>query len=189
MARKKHNETAEQTAEQPAEQLVQLRINGKIFLAPAPFSEGHVLSSAEAGVMNQTYRENLRNNFAGAMRRAAEKEGKELTQADFDAYVDSYSFEARVTGVRASVVDPVELEERSLALAAIKQAIKAKGVKFTAVAKEKVEELVNGLLVKGTFHHQAAQIVAERKSLLGDDLIGDMDLSNPEEEPLEEAAE
>jgi hypothetical protein len=192
MARKKHDDKTFQPAEThefSSEQLVQLRINGKIFLVPVPFSEGHILSSAEADVLNQTYRENLRNNFAAAMRRAAEKEQKELMQSDFDAYVETYSFEARTAGSRSSIVDPVDVEEHSLAMAAIKQAIKAKGVKFSAVAKEKIEELVNGLVLKGSFRHQAEQIVAERKSMLGNDLLGDMDLTSPEKEELAEAAE
>lgn len=179
MARK-HKEVIEVTNEyeEPTVQLAQVRINGKVFLAPIPYGEGHVLSAAEADVLNQTYRENLRNNFAGAMRRAAEKDGRELVQADFDAYVAEYSFEARATSRAAAAIDPVEIEERALALAAIKQAIKAKGIKFSAVAKEKVEELVAGIVAKGQFRRQAEVIVAERKSLLGgDDVLGELDLT------------
>jgi len=177
---RKHKEVIEVTNEheEPTVQLAQVRINGKVFLAPIPYGEGHVLSAAEADVLNQTYRENLRNNFAGAMRRAAEKDGRELVQADFDAYVAEYSFEARATSRAAAAIDPVEIEERALALAAIKQAIKAKGIKFSAVAKEKVEELVAGIVAKGQFRRQAEVIVAERKSLLGgDDVLGELDLT------------
>lgn len=48
------------TPETPKKQIL---VGGLIFSAPVPFAAGHVLDANEAAALNQTYHENLGNNF------------------------------------------------------------------------------------------------------------------------------
>ena len=41
-----------------------IKVEGLIFNAPAPYRQGHILNENEANTLNQTFAENLRNNFA-----------------------------------------------------------------------------------------------------------------------------
>ena len=49
-----------------------ITIQGGQFQIPMPFSEGHTLNGPEASAMNQLFAENIRNNFAGKMKKAEE---------------------------------------------------------------------------------------------------------------------
>ncbi len=112
-----------------------ITIAGREFNAPVPYSAGHVLSETEAGVLNQTFHENLRNNFAKKA-----KEGG--TQADFDEYALSYEFGARRSGGPRASGDPVLNEAIRLAGADIRAALKAKKKEAT---KEQIAEAAEKL--------------------------------------------
>jgi len=131
------------------------------FVAPAPYAAGHVLTGPEAEALNQTLAENLRNNFAARMKRAAE-DGTQLSQEDFDTYAQAYSFGARVSTSARVVRDPVATEERKLAEAAIREAIKAKGLKVKDVPAETFETYVNRAVSEGRYRAQAESIVEAR---------------------------
>jgi hypothetical protein len=45
-----------------------ITIQGMVFSARQIFDEGHTLSAVEAGVLNQTRDENLRNNYAAKIK-------------------------------------------------------------------------------------------------------------------------
>lgn len=150
--------------ETPTQEVV---IQGKIFHAPAPYSEGHVLSAGEANALNSLLRENLRNNFAGLMKRAAEEdEPKQLTQHDFDTYAAEYSFGLRT---RRVAVDPVEREERRLTEAAVKRALMKKGLKLKDIPEETIAQHVKNVMATGRYREDAIRNV-ELKKASPDDL-------------------
>ena len=76
-----------------------ITIAGEQFAIPSPYVAGHVCTEGEAHALNQTLRENARNNLSGKA-----KEGK-LTQADVDAYISSYQFGANGGGFTANPVE------------------------------------------------------------------------------------
>lgn len=87
-------------------------VQGIEFSAPEPYTAGHVLLDNEASALNQTYAENLRNNFAGNVKEAKEAHGERLPsniveqlRDEFESYAASYTFGVR----RAGEVDPVRL--------------------------------------------------------------------------------
>ena len=50
----------------------QITIQGQVFRVPLRYKAGDVLKENEAGALNQTYHENLRNNFASKVRDGVE---------------------------------------------------------------------------------------------------------------------
>lgn len=142
-----------------------LTIQGKSFTVPLLYVAGPCeLSEGEAAALNQTYAENIRNNFAALMKRAAESDPpKELTQEDLDAYAEEYEFGKRSGGSRGPR-DPVGSEEKRLALAALKVMVEKKGKKWADLAKEKQEELLKQAVESGKFREKAEKIVAERQA-------------------------
>jgi len=151
-----------------------ITINKRLFRVKAPYAEGHICNVHEAGALNQTMAENIRNNFATMMKTAAEKEGRTLEQTDLDAYMETYTFGARRsrTGV---VLDPVDVEEKKLAEIAVREAYKKHGTTVKAVGQEKFQAHVAMAIGEGRYRAQAERIVAERQSSVGLEL--DLDLA------------
>jgi hypothetical protein len=148
-----------------------ITIQGKPFNAPQPYAEGHTLTAVEASVLNQTYAENLRNNFAGKVKKNAEDREKDPSipeygsQEDFDAYAGSYSFNLRGTGGAKS--DPVMSEARAMAKKAFFDAIRKRGGKPSELSTEQVNEAVTKLVSeKPIFLEKAKAIVATRTEAL-----------------------
>ena len=154
---------------------VPVQIQGIEFTVPIVFEPGHVLSENDAHVLNQTLRENLRNNFASEVKDALEKaktEGKqpdvEMLQINLDDYLEKYEFGINRGGGRASL-DPVEREARDQALKAVKAALKKKGVPIKDVSKEKLDEYIDQALEKYPGIREKARVVVEaRKGAVGD---------------------
>ncbi len=152
-------------------QTTSITIQGKTFSCPQPFAAGHVLNEAEASTLNQTFAENLRNNFGARMKKAAEDKDNPqvLGQDEFDKYAAEYKFGVRVAGTRAPV-DPIEREARVMAAKAVRDALKRKKDQNPdfdpkSVADEEFEKLVDGTLEKyPAFREQAKQIVAARQA-------------------------
>lgn len=117
-----------------------VKIQGEIYEIPAPYAEGHQLTAAEAAVLNQTFAENVRNNVASRIRKAAEDGTPGLSAEDVEAYASTYTFESKGTrssGGGRTAADPVEREARALAKTAIMAHLKAKGKKLNALFPEK----------------------------------------------------
>lgn len=133
-------------------------IQGRTFQGPAPFAEGYVCTAADAAALNQTLAENLRNNFAARMKKAAE-EGQQLSQADFDAYAADYSFGARQP---RAVKNPVDAEERKLAKAAVFDKLRLKGIKPKSVAEDTMDGYIAMAVATGKFRAEAERIVAAK---------------------------
>lgn len=140
-----------------------INIHGILFTAPAPFNEGHVLSEVEAQVLNRTFAENLRNNFAAKMKKTAEEGGEPLTQGDFDEYANSYTFGNRPG--RGVTLSPVDVEERKLAEMAVRMAIRKRGIKLKGVDKDAYNGYVSRAIETGKYRSQAEEIVRQQQSL------------------------
>lgn len=130
----------------------QITVQKRTFTAPSPYKVGHVLNEIEAVVMNQTYGENLRNNFSARMKKAASK-GITLTQDDFWKYAEKYAFGVRQP--RQNDRNPVDVQERKLAVAAVRKAIKDKGINVKDVAPDTFAAYVEQTIAAGTFRAQA----------------------------------
>lgn len=112
----------------------ELTIAGNTYTVMERYEEGMELTAGEASALNQTLRENVRNNLS-------KKEG--LTQEQVDAYAVEYQFGIRVAGA-GRTSDPVMAEYMRLAKAKIKEMLKTKGQKadgdaITAAAKNLLE--------------------------------------------------
>ena len=97
-----------------------ITIAGREFQVDPRYAEGHVLNVNEASALNQTFFENLRNNFAGKMKDGAIPEAE--LDSKFAEYAASYAFGVR-TGGGGGSRDPVEVEAMNLARDAIKKGI------------------------------------------------------------------
>ncbi len=178
MARKSAAAEVETTEASTSPATDQITIAGQVFAVPVRYSAGMVLTDGEASALNQTYHENLRNNFAKVVKEsrvvppAAEGEEpgtKELSEEDIaalqsqlDAYAAEYQFGVRVASTRTPV-DPVEREALNLAKEAIRG--KLKELKRTASA-EQVAELAAALVEKNPqLRAIAAQRVAAAQSI------------------------
>jgi len=147
-----------------------ITVQGLLLSAPQPYDEGHELTANEAGALNQTFLENLRNNYAAKIKKFCEDAGAEdstaLTptqhaeiQADFDGYCEGYEFGVR--GGRES--DPVRAQAIQLAMERVRAALKAKGHKLSDVGPEKIRDLAeNAVNTNSAFMEKAAEIVAAR---------------------------
>lgn len=122
-------------------------IQDKIFQIPRPFSEGHTCTAAEAGALNQTLAENVRNNMAARIKKAVEEGTFDQVsmQSEIDQYVEEYEF-----GMRKGrgPTDPVEREALNIAKDLVKDALRKSGHKLadvdasdiTRLAEQVVEE-------------------------------------------------
>ena len=174
-----------------------LTIQGFELEFEAPYNEGDVLNANEAAALNQTFGENLRNNFAAMIKskRAEIARGKDwftddekktpdvervtdemlaeewdVTEA-FAAYADSYEFGARRAGGTRTVADPVEKASRAIAWEKVKGLLKDRNYKLTDVDKEMRERLVSEALEKfPEIKQEAERQVAAAKSISLDGL-------------------
>lgn len=124
-----------------------------------PLSEGMVSS------LQQTRRENIRNNFAAKVRDATDDGETELSQQDYqqlqeqlNAYAAAYEFGVRATGVRR-VTDPVEKEARDEVRRTIQQRHFALHGK--RVTGEPLSEAVDAVMA-GPHADEYRQIARER---------------------------
>lgn len=111
----------------------QITIAGEVFHAPVRYEEGHELTAGEAAALNQTFHENLRNNFAKKVKDAKEYGSFDLAalQEEFSQYAEDYQFGVR-TGGGGAVRDPVQIEAQAIARQQIRAMLKKQGKKNVA---------------------------------------------------------
>jgi hypothetical protein len=142
-----------------------ITIQGAQFQVPMPFSEGHTLNAPEASAMNQLFAENIRNNFAGKMKKAEEAKETVPGQAELDKYCEDYKFGAR--GISGPKLDPVEAEARRLAKTAITEALKAKGYKLKDVQDEQLQAwVIEAVETTPEFRSTAQTLISQRQAAL-----------------------
>jgi len=121
----------------------QIPIAGSVFNVPVRYEEGHELTANEAAALNQTFHENLRNNFAKRVDSRKENgeldsDVKEELQSELDSYADEYEF----GGPRGGAVrDPVMSEAMKMAKDKIWDLLKSKGKKRKDVEASAVSDL------------------------------------------------
>lgn len=144
---------------------LEITIQGKTFTIPHRYVAGVVeLTDGEAHALQQVYAENIRNNFAGQMKKAAEGENPtELGQSDLDEYVANYEFGIR-SGGGGVARNPVEAEERRLAIAAIRALLTAKGKTWKGLTEEQQEALVEKAVATGKFRADAERVVEAKRA-------------------------
>lgn len=156
-----------------------ITIQGVTFEVDDKYSTGHVCNENEAGTLNQTRAENLRNNFAptvkatkeeGAKAAGVEVDNYELTDDEvetlktkFAAVAEAYEFGARGGGIRTT--DPVTREARRIARDRVESAIREKHGRLSAVAAERITELVNELAAREDIRSMAQANVDAAKGV------------------------
>lgn len=149
-----------------------ITIAGKSFDVEPRYAEGHVLTANEASALNQTYFENLRNNFAGKAKEGAD-------QSAFDEYVSSYQFGVRSAGGSR---DPIESEAMELARESVRDAIKRVGKKISdykaaaiSTAAEKLLAGPKGAEFRVLAKQRVEQMRAAASNEIDSDLLGALD--------------
>ncbi len=142
------------------------------------YKAGMVVGPLEERMLNRFLAESLRNNWAQKVKAAMEKEGRTLTQDDFDAYAADYEFGKHNPREAATVVDSVAAEEKKLATALVKRMLKEKkGLLPKDVGKEKFDAWVATIVANGKVRDEAERVVAARRAAesASDDLdFGDL---------------
>jgi|SRR5215471_2578499 len=144
-----------------------ITIQGKSLRVPVKYAEGHTLKANEASALNQTFWENLRNNFASKVKEGVEAGLDDSTlQEQLDDYAADYEFGER-RGGGGFRGDPVMTAAMGIAREMIRTAVKAKGIEEFSAAK--VTETAKALLEKqgpdGVIINAArAQVEAEKKA-------------------------
>lgn len=146
-----------------------IMIAGENFNVPQPYKAGHVLTDNEAGSINQTYAENVRNNMAGKVKALKEAGtfAADVFQGTVDDYCDNYEFGQRTGGGRSG--DPVKTEAMAITRDLVRQAISKAAaadstkVKLADVPASKITELAANQLAK-TDDPKTIQIMATAKA-------------------------
>jgi hypothetical protein len=150
-----------------------ITIAGHPFTIADRYEEGHELTAGEASALNQTLRENVRNNLA-------KKEG--LTQDAVNDYAAKYEFGVRTPGAGRQS-DPVMAEAMRLAKALLKDKLKAAGKKADGDAiTEAAKNLLSHAQYGPPIMEKAKARVAEAQSIASAEL-GDIINSIPEKQP------
>jgi hypothetical protein len=158
----------------------QITISGHTFNVPVRYEEGMELTAGEASALNQTYHENLRNNFAKKVKDAGASADLSALQSELDTYAGTYQFGVRTGGGVGVSRDPVMSEAMRIAKDKLRELIKKAGKKpsdftnetITAKAKELLDRQPEILAL-------AKQRVAEQQALAS----ADLDLSGLETKP------
>ena len=119
-------------------------------MVPMPYFEGYQINVAEAAALNQTYAENLRNNFAKSVKQAKEAGAEvdhEALQAQLTEYANTYEFQGKRRSV-AVPVDPVGREAHKIAKGIISESLQKKGIKLKDLPDGKMESLIEQLIEK-----------------------------------------
>lgn len=153
----------------------QITISGHSFNVPVRYEEGHELTAGEASALNQTYHENLRNNFAKKVKDAGEVADLSALQAELDKYAADYAFGVR-TGGGGVTRDPVMSEAMRIAKKQIGDLIRAKGGKVTNYEPSAINNAAKALLERpeGAQIMEVARARVEEQKALASSNLGDL---------------
>lgn len=123
----------------------QITIQGQVFRVPVRYAAGHQLSEGEAGALNQTYHENLRNNFAKKVSEGVEAGLPiETLQQQLDDYAVEYQFGTRTGGGTRG--DPVMTFAMNIARELIRNVIKQKNMNTDDWPPSRVSQTARALI-------------------------------------------
>jgi hypothetical protein len=137
---------------------------------PEPFKKGDVLETeGEASSINQTYRENVRNNLAkeiAEMQTKIKDEAGQIAAAQklVDDYCKTYQFGIRTGGGRSA--DPVMTVAKALARDIVKEAWKKKGKKSSDYTTAELNDAAMKLIAanKQIRAYAEAEVAAKAKA-------------------------
>jgi hypothetical protein len=149
--------------------LREITIQGTELSLEVPYSEGHVLTAAEASQLNQVYCENLGNNFRSKVKEMLEGGSSvDDIQAAFDAYADAYEFGSRrASSGTKRTADPIEKEARALAKRALTEFFKKKDIDYSSLSVDEKEQSLRTYMEKHgeKVREIAARRVADQKAM------------------------
>lgn len=161
----------------------QYTIAGQTFNVFQPYAEGHVLTANEASSMNQTFAENIRNNFAKRVKEAVDAGtfDQDMLQSQLDDYMNDYEFGVR-TGGGGRVGNPVEAEALRIAKDKVRAALQRKGEKLSDYTAAAITEAAKGVLAgpRGDEIRAVAKTIVEAAAGVGDDDLGDVTVAKSE---------
>ena len=140
-----------------------ITIQGETFSVSPRYKEGDTLSANEASALNQTYFENLRNNFANKVS-AAKDNGTfdlELLQSEFDTYAEEYQFGVRTGGGRTA--DPVMSEAMEIMRELVRKSIRKQGIKLADVKAAQITEKAKAEFTKNSPAAQKVLALAKQR--------------------------
>jgi len=124
----------------------EITIQGQVFRVPLRYAAGHSLTEGEAGALNQTFHENLRNNFAKKVNEGTEAGvTKDILQQQLDDYANDYQFGVR-TGGGGFRGDPVMTLAMNISRELVRQAIKTKGLDQEEWPASRVSQAAKALI-------------------------------------------
>jgi hypothetical protein len=124
----------------------EITIQGQNFRVPIRYAAGHALNDGEASALNQTYHENLRNNFAGKVRDGVEANvPHEVLQQQLDDYANDYQFGVRAGG-GGFRGDPVMTLAMNGARDLVRRAIKERGLDQDEWPASRISQAAKALL-------------------------------------------
>jgi hypothetical protein len=164
----------------------------------AKYAEGHVVTANEANALNQVRLENIRNNTAAKIKKAADEAGVEPSAVNLDAqfgdeagatlrsviqaYADNYEFGARAVA-RAEPIDPIEREAMKIAKETVRKALSAAGHKIKDLDPEKVQGLYDAYAAKEETLKEAKRRVKLAESIGAEAVdLSALGLDSPESE-------
>ena len=141
-----------------------ITIQGTEFQIEVPYTEGHVLSSAEASQLNQVYAENVGNNFRAKVKEMLEAgSSADDIQLELDKYTENYTFGVRRLsgGGTRKKADPVLREMRALAKKALSDYFrKEKDIRFADFSSEEQEQAIKTYFER---YGEKVKEIAERR--------------------------
>lgn len=141
-----------------------ITVAGESFIVPQPYFAGSVLNANEASALNQTYAENLRNNFASKVKEAQEAGSFDLSlfQARMDEYASEYEFGVRTGGGRSG--DAVMVEAMKIARESVRAAIVKQGkYKLSDVPASRISEIAKSALARNDAKAQEIMALARTR--------------------------
>lgn len=154
-----------------------ISISGQAFEVSAPYAAGHVLTEAEAKVLNQTRAENIGNNFRAQVKKALEDGTIDAVKSAIADYDSKYEFSMTVA---RQPIDPIEAEAFRIAKEIVKAKIADKyGVSLkkyfeTEGNEAKYEAAVEKLAGQEDTLKEAKKRVAAKKKTL--DIGGELEV-------------
>lgn len=138
-----------------------------------PFAAGSTINENEAIALNQTFAENVRNNFAAKVKEHVEAGSfdTDAMQAELNAYMESYEFGVRKgrpsgTGTGGRRSDPVALRAVELARNAVRKKIQEIGGNLKDYsAKDITERAKKAVEANPKFRETAARQIEEESDI------------------------
>lgn len=140
----------------------EITIQGVVVAVSAPYAEGHQITAAEAKALNQVRAENIRNNMAKKVKKAAEggADAKAI-QALVDQYDAEYEFTLASVGGGGKTLDPLTKEARSIARAYISKLLKEQGITQKAYKEQHGEDSIEQKIAELSENEQIIKLAKE----------------------------